>query len=176
MTDAEEAYIGALLDALVRELVEHPVPGRLARVVIRWFENADPLYLTIHALGTDEADEIEEGDAWCPLEWPDVDREEARADRIVNDPRVQAAGPTLAAEYAELADMQDGEWRASPALIEVARRAPHALAAAGIESADYMLVLAAHFEGGGAAHVMDEVAPPPRVVAALRARDELPDE
>lgn len=176
MTDAEEAYIGALLDALVRDLVEHPVPGRLARVVIRWFEKTDPLYLTVHALGTDEEDAIEEGDAWYPLEWPNVDREEARADRVVNDSGVQAAGPALAAEYAQLDDMQDGEWRASPALIEVARRAPHALAAAGIESADHMLVLAAHFEGGGAAHVMDEVAPPATVVAALRERDELPDE
>jgi hypothetical protein len=143
---------------------------------IRWFENGDPRYLTIHALGTAEEDALEEGDAWCPLEWPNVDRGEARADRIVNDPGVQAAGPALAEEHAELADMQDGEWRTSPALIEVARRAPHALHAAGIESADPMLVLAAHFEGGGAAHVMAEAAPSASVVAALRERDELPGE
>jgi hypothetical protein len=155
--------------------VQNPVPGRLARVVVRWFQNADPLYLTIHALGTDEESGLEDGDAWYPLEWPNVDREIERWDRIVADPAVQAAGHAVADEYAELDDMDAGEWRASPALIEVARRAPEALRAAGVEAADHMLVLAAHFEGGGALRVLQEIRPSERVVAALRRRDELPD-
>jgi hypothetical protein len=176
MSAAEEAYVSALVSALCRDLVEHPVPGRLARVVVRWVENADPLYLTIHALGTAEESDVEGGNAWHPLEWPNLDREEARADRIANDPAFQAAGPALAADYADLHDMEDGEWRASPALIEAARRAPEALRSAGVESADHMLVLAAHFEGGGARHVLEAVGPPEEVMRALRERDELPDE
>lgn len=72
MTEAEEAFAAAFVAALTRDLTEHPVPGKVARVVVRWSSNDEPLYLTIHALGTGEEDELGEGDAWYPLEWTNV--------------------------------------------------------------------------------------------------------
>jgi hypothetical protein len=39
-----------------------------------------------------------------------------------------------------------------------------------------MLVLAAHFEGGGALHVLNQVNPSAAIVADLRRRDEIPSE
>lgn len=132
--------------------------------------------LTIHALGTDEESDVGPGDAWYPLEWPNVDRELPRAERILDEPAVQAAGAALAGEYADIADWDDGEWRASPALIEVARRGRDGLRAAGVDCGDHMLLLAAHFEGGGASHVLEQINPPRAVVAALAQRDELPED
>ena len=176
LTPVDESYVSALLDALSRDLVEHPVPGRLARVVVRWHQNAEPLYLTIHALGTDEESDVEPGNAWYPLEWPNVDREMPRAERILDDPALQAPGAALADQYADIADWDGGEWRASPALIEVARRGREAVTSAGVESADHLLVLAANFEGGGASHVLEEIDPPRTVVAVLAERDELPED
>ena len=39
-----------------------------------------------------------------------------------------------------------------------------------------MLVLAAHFEGGGALHVMEQLDPLETVLAALRERDAFSEE
>jgi hypothetical protein len=68
---------------------------------------------------------------------------------------LQTAGHAIADEYADLADPLDGERRATPPLIELAKRAPDPLRSAGGESAGPMLVLATHFEGGGALDVLD---------------------
>jgi hypothetical protein len=37
--------------------MRHPVQGQLARIVVRWFRHDQPLYLTVHALGTGNDDE-----------------------------------------------------------------------------------------------------------------------
>jgi hypothetical protein len=188
MDEAERRYVDALLGALVRDLRDHPVPGRLARVVVRWFEASDPLYLTIHALGTDQESAVaggrrrwggrlrrRPGDAWLPLEWDNVDEEMERTDRVLSDPAVQAAGRAVAELHGERPDLADGEFRAPPALVELARRARDAFRAADIEVAEHMLLLPSHFEGEGARQVMQQIEPPEAVLAALRARGAVPD-
>jgi hypothetical protein len=176
MTATEEAFVSALVGALVRDLGEHPVPGGVARIVIRWFEADDPLYLTVHVLGSDERDGVAAGDAWHPLEWDARDRELERTDRVVEDPAVQAAGAPLEEEYADPDDEVDDAYHASPALIEVARRLPGALREASIPVTDDVLALTSQFEGVGTLNALGRVDPPAAVVAALRERGELPDE
>ncbi len=108
MDEAEGRYVEALLGALVQDLREHPVRGQLARVVVRWFEARDPLYLTIHALGTDQEPAAQgrlrrwigsrrgRRDAWLALEWDNVDEEMERTGRVLSDPAVRAAGAPVA--------------------------------------------------------------------------------
>lgn len=188
MDEAEVRYVDALLAALVRDLEEHPVPGQLARVVVRWFEAAEPLYLTIHALGTEQESAVRgsrrrwggrrrrgEGEAWLPLEWENLAEEMQRTDRVLSDPAVQAAGPAVAKLYEDLPQLVDDEYQAPPALTELARRAREAFAAAGIELAEHMLLLPSHFEGEGALQAFEQIEPPQAVVAALRARGALPE-
>ena len=187
MGEAEVRYVDALLAALTRDLQEHPVPGQLARVVVRWFEPAELLYLTIHALGTEQESAVQGGrrwggrrkrgggDAWLPLEWDNLDEEMQRTDRVLGDPAVQAAGPAVAKLYEDLPQLADDEFQAPPALVELARRAREAFAAAGIELAEHMLLLPSHFEGEGALQAMEQIEPPETVVAELRARGALPE-
>ncbi len=174
MDAVEDAYVDALLRALIRDLQEHPVPGALARVVIRWFEANDPLYLTIHALGAEQESGVLAGDEWYPLEWENVDEEMERVDRVLADSAVQATAPAVAKLYDDRDELVDGEWQAPPTLVEVARRAREAFIAAGIDVTDHMLLLVAHFEGEGALPVLRQINPPKSVIEALEQRDALP--
>ncbi len=170
--DAEVAFATAFVDALARDLIRYPVHGQLARIVVRWFQHDQPLYLTVHALGTADADE---GWPWHPLEWSNFDgAADDRMDRIVVDAPLAEPAAALAEHYAELPVLVDGEYHASPAMIELARRSPSALTAAGLDLASHFLALPLHFEGGGGLRAMELIAPPERVVTALRVRDELP--
>lgn len=160
--------------ALVDDLVEHPVPGQLCRVVIRWHQAAEPGHFTVHALGTE--DNTEDTDAWDPLSWEDDDREFERTDRVQADHAVRDTAASLAEAYHDLPDLVDGEFQASPALIEIARRIPAACRASGIKTAPHMLALPGHFEGGsGALRAVRAVKPPESVLTSLSERGELPD-
>ena len=66
MTTVEDRYAEALAAAIAADLKENPPPGSLVRVVIRWFDG--PLYLTIHALGTEQEDDVEPDAAWAHFE------------------------------------------------------------------------------------------------------------
>lgn len=170
--DAENAFATAFVDALARDLVRYPAQGQLARIVVRWFRHDQPLYLTVHALGTDDDDA---GWPWHPLEWSNFDSEaDDRMDRILVDAPLTEPAAALAEHYAELPVLIDGEYRASPAMIELARNSPSALTAAGIDLAPHFLALPVHFEGGGGLRAMELIAPPEHVVLALTSRDELP--
>jgi hypothetical protein len=175
VTPEEDAYAAAFARAIAEDIAAHPPGGDLVRVVLRWFEQDDPLYFTVHALGAEEAGEVPGEDAWLPLEWPNVDAEMERSDRLSEHPDVQQTGEALKATYEPAAEDEqpEGEWGPSPATVEVVRRVPDALAAAGVGRADDFAASAAHFEGWGALAVLEEVADPD-VLAALDERDELP--
>lgn len=174
MSDAELRFVEAFVRALVADLVQYPVRGRLLRVVIRWHEAAEPGYFTVHALGTE--DDVEGVDPWNALSWgDDGGRERKRTERVGADVAVIAAAEDLAEPYYELPDVVDGEFQASPALIEIARRIPSACRASGIETAPHMLALPGHFEsGGGALRAMHALEPAEPVLSALTERGELP--
>jgi hypothetical protein len=104
MIAEEERFAAELARAIADDVHAHPPGGELVRVVLRWFEAADPLYFTVHALGEEEAQEVPADDAWYPLEWPNVDDELERTERVADDPGVQEAGEALAAVYAETAE------------------------------------------------------------------------
>ncbi len=72
MSPEEEAYASAMTRAIVVDIAAHPANGELARIVLRWFEWDDPAYFTLHVLGTEDDDQ---GEAWYPLEWLNVDEE-----------------------------------------------------------------------------------------------------
>jgi hypothetical protein len=175
VTPEENEYAGALARAIAEDVAAHPPGGDLVRVVLRWFEQDDPLYFTVHALGTEEAGELPTEDAWLPLEWPNADAEMERSDRLTEHPDVQRTGEALKATYEPASEDEEaeGEWGPSPATVEVVRRLPEALAAAGVTLADDFAASAAHFEGWGALAVLEEVADPD-VLAVLDERDELP--
>lgn len=174
MSDAELRFVEAFVRALVGDLVEHPVRGSLSRVVIRWHEAAEPGYFTVHALGTE--DDVEGIDPWNALAWgDDGGRERKRTERVGADSAVTAAAEELADPYYDLPDVVDGEYQASPALIEIARRIPSACRASGIATAPHTLALPGHFEsGGGALRAMHAIEPPERVLDLLTERGELP--
>jgi hypothetical protein len=177
VTSEEQTYAAAFARAIAADVSAHPPVGALARIVVRWFETDDPLYFTVHALGSEERAAVAAGEAWYPLEWQDVDREMERTGRLSGDAEVLRAGAALRPQYEEAADDadEDGEPGPSAATVEAVRRLPDALRAAGVELDQHFAVSAAHFEGWGALAVLRRVATP-ELLAALAARDELPEE
>jgi hypothetical protein len=178
----EQEFADTFARALAEDIRAHPAAGPLVRVVVRWEEETEPLNFTAHALGTDEAEEVAAEDAWYPLEWPNLDHEMERADRLHEDPVLQRVGDALKLEYADRGEEPEegeaaGEWghHASPALVEAVRMLPDALRDAGVALDGEFVASASHFEGWGALKVLEETADPD-VLAALEARDELPYE
>ena len=88
-------YGDALAAALAADLAAHPVEGLLVRVVIRWFWEGDPAYLTWHALGVADEQPEDPEDGWYPLEWPNADRELERTDRVLANRALQQAAGAL---------------------------------------------------------------------------------
>lgn len=177
MIDEEERFATELARALAEDVRAHPPGGDLVRVVVRWAEAADPLYFTVHALGEEEAQEVPADDAWYPLEWPSVDDELERTERVSEDPGVQEAGEALAAVYAESDEETEetGEWTPSEAIVEAVRLLGDALRGAGVPLADRFAASAAHFEGWGVLKVLEATADSD-ALHALEEQDELPHE
>ncbi len=172
MSKEPDQYPTALAQAIADDLLQHPVSGDLARVVIRWFDG--PLYLTIHALGTDDETGVSPEDAWYPLVWPNLDAEIARADRILAQPPVAATGASVEATLDE--GSWDWELDAPPGdLVAAASQVPDALRRAGVPLAEHLAVGVTHFEGWGA-EASVPLANEPSVVQALEQRGLLPDE
>ena len=182
MIPEEQQFADAFARAVAEDVRAHPAAGPLVRVVVRWDVETDPLHFTVHTLGADEADEVATEDAWYPLEWPNIDHEMERTDRLADDPVLQRAGDELKAQYADRGEHEDadeaaGEWGhgASPGIVEAVRALPDALREAGVPLDDEFVATASHFEGWGALKVLEETADPD-VLAALEERDELPYE
>ena len=184
MIPEEQEFADTFARAVAEDIRAHPAGGPLVRVVVRWEEEVEPLNFTVHALGADEHDEVAPEDAWYPLEWPNLDHEMERADRLHEDPILQRAADALKAQYedrdgedGEDGEEASGEWghHASPAVVEAVRMLPDALREAGVPLDDEFVASASHFEGWGALKVLEETADP-EILAALEARDELPYE
>ena len=177
MIGEEERFAAELARSIAEDLQAHPPGGDLVRVVLRWFEAADPLYFTVHALGEEEAQEVPADDAWYPLEWPNVDEGLERTERVVEDPGVQEAGEVLAAAYEESAEEPEetGEWTPSQAIVEAVRLLADALRGAGVPLAERFAASAAHSEGWGVLKVLEATADSD-ALHALEEQDELPHE
>jgi len=134
----------------------------------------------VHVLTASGREDVPPGDAWYPLEWPNVDEELERTDRLTARAGVQRTGRPLADTYENDPAMQDdvAEWgeqlSPSPAVVETVRRLPDALRSAGVPLDDEFAASAAHFEGYGALAVLKATAYP-GTIAALDARGELPE-
>jgi hypothetical protein len=177
VTSEEQEYAASFARAIAEDVSAHPPAGPLVRVVIRWFEEDDPLYFTVHVLGSDDRADVPPEDAWYPLEWPNVDQEMERTDRLAEHSAVRQAGEALRTAYeaGTSEHAEDGDWAPSQATVEVVRRLPDELQAAGVRLDEEFAASAAHFEGWGALAVLQEVADT-RLLAALEARGELPAE
>jgi hypothetical protein len=158
-------YAEALARGIVASLRAAPPAGVPVRVVIRWFEGPD--YLTIHALGTDEENDVPADDAWYPLEWPNEPREIERVDSILEEPQLAAAAVALKGEL----DDEQWEWEdAQPeALVKAAARVRDLVEEAGVGVAAHFTVGVCHFEGWGNANSVPR-ANPHAVVELLRER------
>lgn len=175
MTSAEQEYAETLARVIAADVSANPAEGTVARVVLRWSDEADPLYFTVHVLGADERAAVSAEDAWYPLEWEDVDRELDRTDRVADHPDVQRDGGALAVAYEEADDAEDaGEPTAPVAVVDAIRRLPDAFRAAGVDLAPDFAASASHFEGWGALDVLRVVTPD--ALVGLGARGELPAE
>ena len=181
MIPEEQQFADTFARAVAEDIRAHPAGGRLVRVVVRWEQETEPLNFTLHALGEDEAEDVAPEDAWYPLEWPNLDHEMERGDRLADDPILQRAGQELQTQYADSGEPEGeeaaGEWGhgASPAIVEAVRALPEALRDAGVPLQEEFVATASHFEGWGALKVRAETADPD-VLAALEERDELPYE
>lgn len=178
MIPEEQQFADAFARAVAEDVHAHPPAGPLARLVVRWEEDTEPMSFTVHALGADELDEVAAEDAWYPLEWPNLDHEMERGDRLADDPVLQRTADELKAQYADREEQEEeaaGSLGASPAVVEAVRALPEALREAGVALADDFVATASHFEGWGALKVLEETADPD-VLAALEERDELPYE
>ena len=179
-TAEEERFAVAFGQALAEDVRKHGPAKRLVRAVIRWIDPADPLAFTVHVLAAEDRAQVPPRDAWYPLEWPNVDDELKRTDRLGSHAGVRREGRSLANRYEKDPAMQGdvqgwGEGPSpSPAVIETVRHLPDALRAAGVELDDEFAVSAAHFEGYGALAVLKATAYP-GTIAALDARGELPE-
>ena len=182
MIPEEQQFADSFARAVAEDIRAHPAGGPLVRVVVRWDEETEPMHFTVHALGADEADEVAAEDAWYPLEWPNIDHEMERVDRLADDPILQRAADELKVQYEDRGEHEDedaaaGEWGsgASPAVVEAVRALPEALREAGVPLDEEFVATASHFEGWGALKVLEETADPD-VLSALEERDELPYE
>ncbi len=180
MIDEEERFAAELARAVAEDVRAHAPGGELVRIIVRWFEAADPLYFTVHALGEDEAQEVPADDAWYPLEWPNLDDELERSERVAEDPGVVEAGEALAAAYAEAEEEAEepeeaGEWTPSLAIVEAVRLMADALRGAGVPLAERFAASAAHSEGWGVLKVLEATADSD-ALHALEEQDELPRE
>lgn len=175
LTDEEQRYGQVLAQAIAEDVRDHPPGSSVVRVVIRWFQAEDPTYFWVHALGVEDQAEVDPEDAWYPLEWPNVAEEEARSERLGGHKSLQLAGEALRVQYQDAEDDSDGEWGPSPGTVEAARRLPGALREAEVELEEHFAASAAHFEGWGSRAVLHAVASR-KVLKALAARDELPDD
>jgi hypothetical protein len=174
LDDEGRAYATLVAGAIARDVVEHGPAAPLRRIVVRWFWSGDPAYLTIHVLGDgDEQPALD--DTWFPLEWANVERELERTDRVLERPEVQRAAETLTATFPHDADGEVDAEAHLPAVVEIVRLLPAALATAGLELADRFAASAAHFEGWGALDVIDGLASP-ELRAALAEHGEMPTE
>ena len=149
LTAEGRAYAAALVDAIAADVAEHGPPAPLCRVVIRWFWEGDPLYLTLHVLAADDEQPPAE-DTWYPLEWANSDRELERTDRVLGRPEVVAAGKTLLATFPldESGMPEDGEAHL-PSVEEAVDTLAGAFAARGIALTEAFAISSAHFEGWG---------------------------
>lgn len=175
--DLGRRYGDALAAALAADLATHPVEGPLRRVVIRWFWEGDPAYLTLHALGAADEQPADPGDEWYPLEWPDSDREFARTDRVLADPTLQQAASALHQSFEVDEDVGvpvDGLAHV-PGVYHALRRLPEHLDAAGVRRETQFAAAAAHFEGWGCLHALEHTADR-GLLGELRTRDALPVE
>ena len=179
LTSAEKQFASAFAAALARDVRRHGPGEPLVRAVVRWHEPTDPLYFTVHVLTSRQRRQVRPADAWYPLEWPNVDAEMERTDRLNRDAAIRRTGRRLAARYQRDPDVQDeiegwGDGLSpSPVIVEIVRRVPEALRDAGVDVHDELAVSAAHFEGYGALPVLRATAQP-GVIAALDRRGELP--
>jgi hypothetical protein len=170
VSSAEQEYAQALAAAIVASLQRDPVEGKLARLVIRWFEGPD--YLTIHALGTDEEPDVSNEDAWYPLEWPNEAREIARVDGVMQD---EAFAHSVDRLTAELGD-SGWNWDAQPEpLIAAAQEIRELVEANDLPVAPHFAAGVSHFEGWGPEESVAKANPPP-IVARLAQGDLLPTE
>lgn len=177
MIPEEERFAAELARAVAEDVRAQPPGGDLVRIILRWFEAADPLYFTVHALGEDEAQEVPADDAWYPLEWPNLDDELERSERVAEDPGVVETGEALAAAYAEAEEEPEetGEWTPSLAIVEAVRLMADALRGAGVSLAERFAASAAHSEGWGVLKVLEATADSD-ALHALEEQDELPRE
>ena len=180
MIAEEERFAAEVARAVAEDVRAHAPAGELVRIIVRWFEAADPLYFTVHALGEDEAQEVPADDAWYPLEWPNLDDELERSERVAEDPGVVEAGEALAAAYADAEEeepqpQEDGEWTPSLAIVEAVRLMADALRGAGVPLAERFAASAAHSEGWGVLKVLEATADSD-ALHALEEQDELPHE
>jgi hypothetical protein len=145
LTDAGRAYATALADALAADVALHGPPGPLRRAVIRWFDEDDPLYITLHVLAL--ADEQPTGeDEEYPVDWANADREFERTDRVIADPALVAAAQGAFPARGE----EDEDPLHLAGVLEAARRLPAALHARGIGTSEDFAAFVSHFEGWGA--------------------------
>src|SRR4051812_38119048 len=173
MLAEEKEYAATFARAIAEDVLAHPPRGPVVRIVLRWAEEDDPLYFTVHVLGADERAGVAPGDAWLPLAWPDLDRELDRSDRLAEHAGLRRIGTRLKARY-DMADVDDdAEWAPSAATVGVVKQLPAALRTAGVPLDPDFAATAAHFEGWGALAVLEEVADP-ALLAALEARGERP--
>jgi hypothetical protein len=173
--DLGRRYGDALATALAADLATHPVEGSLLRVVIRWFWEGDPAYLTLHALGVAYEQPADPEDGWYPLEWPNSDREFARTDRVLADPALQQAASALHDSF-EIDEELDGPVDGLahvPAVYHALRQLPEQLDAAGVRRDPHFAAAAAHFEGWGCLHALEHTADR-GLLADARSRDALP--
>lgn len=171
--DEASAYAATLADAIAADIAHDTLPGPLRRLVLRWFWEGDPLYLTIHALAAGDP-QPDTDDAWYPLEWGLDEREFARTDRVLARLDVREKAAALTATFREVDDSGGVDGMAHvPAVIEVVRQLPDALAAHGVTVTERFAAVAAHFEGWGMRDSLDATASE-ELRAALEDNGELP--
>lgn len=178
LAELEDAFAAALANAIAADAAAHPVDGPLLRAIVRWFDVADPSYLTVHLLGAGEADDTTHGDeAWLPLEWTNADREFERTERLVDDAAWREAAARLVEPYEDMVSAGLGDegpgFGVSRAIWETIRQLPAAFERHGVELDPHFAATAAHFEAVGGLDVLRDTASP-AALAALEAAGELP--
>jgi hypothetical protein len=92
-----------------------------------------------------------------------------RADRIGADQNVLRAGELVTPDEDDFDEDQVDDDPAPPMILEVVRRLPGALAAAGVPLAPDIAISASHFEGYGALDVLEATADRSTILALDQA-------
>jgi hypothetical protein len=143
--EESERFAETFTRLLAEDIAGNLPAGRGAQIAVGWIGSDDPTALRALVLGIEDV--VASGELpLAPTDWPTIDRESERTDRLLVQKELREASDALSLRAAGAPDSEAARWGPSPALIAIARWFPKALRHAHVPMAGHFQVLLVHDE------------------------------